>query len=490
MICAIIKGPTLQAAHQQMKQAYQIADLVELRLDGFTDLNEAALKALKATYKIPVIFTLRDVSQGGHYQGTEAQRLAEIRRLAALEPDYLDLEHHVMCDFVEEISRCHPKIKLILSYHDMTKTPEDLDRIYEALSQKSAYLYKIAVTAQQSIDTLRLLNWAKTVKQRMIAISLGTAGQPSRVMGSIFGCPFTYATLDDMQQTAPGQFNIKTLTERYRYSSLNDKTAIYGLIGDPVDQSVSDVAHNHVMGAYGLGAVYVKMPVKAAELGDFLQQAKQLPMQGLSVTMPLKEAILPYLDKIDPQAREIGAVNTLLFKKGEITGFNTDGIGALNALEKVCVVKGKRIILIGAGGAAKSIAYEACRRGGVVTVLNRDAEKAHQLARRLQCEGGQLDDMKTIAKQGYDVLINCTPLPMPIKAADILPQTVVMDIKTKPNEIPFLQCAERRRCQIIYGYRMFVEQAVGQYQIWFNERVDLVAIREALEQKARECVFS
>jgi 3-dehydroquinate dehydratase/shikimate dehydrogenase len=488
MICAIVKGPTMQAAHQQMKQACQIADLVELRLDGFTELNEAALQELKATYAIPLILTLRDASQGGHYQGTETQRLTAIRRLAALMPDYLDLEHHVPRDFVEEMGRCYPQIKLILSYHDMTKTPENLDQIYETLSQTPAYLYKIAVTAEQSVDTLRLLNWTRKVKQRLIAISMGIAGQPSRVVGVIFGYPFTYATLDDTQQTAPGQLTIHTLTERYRYRSLNDKTAIYGLIGDPIDKSISDITHNYAMGAYGLEAVYVKMPLKAAELGDFLQQARRLPVKGLSVTMPLKEAILPYLDEIDPQAHEIGAVNTLLFNKGKITGFNTDGRGALNALEKECVVKGRRIILLGAGGAAKSIAYEACRRGGIVTILNRDAEKASQLARRLQCEGGRLDEMTAIAKRGYDVLINCTPLPMPIEAADILPQTIVMDVKTKPKDIPFLQCAEKRGCHIIYGYRMFVEQAVGQYQIWFNEKVDPTAVRETLEQKARDCL--
>src|SRR5262249_16514603 len=162
------------------------------------------------------------------------------------------------------------------------------------------------------------------------------------------------------------------------------------------------------------------------------------------------------------------AVNTLLFEEGKIFGFNTDGIGALNAIEKEFPVKDKRIVIIGAGGAAKAIAYEAHRRGGLVTIVNRDAEKALQIAQLLPCIGKGLDYMATCAETGYDVLINCTPSPLPIASEYIIPQAIVMDIKTKPKETAFLKLAREKGCPIIYGYQMFIEQALGQFNLWFK----------------------
>ncbi len=229
------------------------------------------------------------------------------------------------------------------------------------MQKTPAFFYKIAVTAKNCLDALRLVCWAKKSDGKLIAISMGSHGQVSRIFGPITGSPITYAALEEDQKSAPGQLSAKTLIERYHHRSLNLHTALYGLIGDPVDQSISDKTHNSLITACGLNAQYVKVQVCPAELSDFLQFAKKLPFQGLSVTMPLKEHILPFLDDIDPQAFDIGAVNTILFEKSKIFGFNTDGTGALNAIEKECQVKNKRIVIIGAGGAAKAIAYEAHR---------------------------------------------------------------------------------------------------------------------------------
>lgn len=487
MLCIVIKGPSFEEVYQQIAKAVEYADLVELRLDYFSTLDIPALKSLQSHFAIPMIFTLRSQLQGGKNAQSEDDRLADIRRLAALKPAYLDLENHVPANFIHEMTSQHPEIKLILTYHHFTKAPEDLDALYEEMRKMPAFFYKIAITACNSLDALRLLCWAKQLPS-LIAISMGPYGQYSRILGSIIENPITYATLEDNLSTAPGQLPAKTLIERYRYPSLSPHTAIYGLIGDPVDLSLSDITHNALMHTAGEDAVYVKIQVKASELADFLQYAKQLPFRGLSVTMPLKECIIPYLDHIDTQALEIGAVNTLLFENGKIIGFNTDGIGALNAIEQQLCIKAKKVVIIGAGGAAKAIAYEAHRRGANVTIVNRDAEKARQLASRLQCASQGLEHMSDCVKKGYDILINCTPLPMPISCDHILPGTVVMDIKTKPMETDFLKCALEKKCRIIYGYKMFIEQAAGQFDLWFKDRINEQSSRTTLEHHALKCL--
>ncbi len=491
MLCTVIKGPTIKEAYHQIQKAQHAkANLVELRLDFFEDLNISSLKNLRSSFSIPMIFTLREKSQGGSYRETEEARFKILHQIASLKPNYLDIESHVPDPFFTELSRANPEVKFIVSFHDFTQTPKDLDALYHLMKSKAACYYKIAVHAAQSVDAIRFMEWVKKGgKHDVIAVSMGVQGQISRILAPIFGSKLTYAALEQEQQTAPGQLTIHDMNELYSFPSLHSQTKLYGLIGDPVEQSISAITHNHLIRTRNLEAVYVKMQVKPSELPEFVQLAKKLHFNGLSVTMPLKEAILPFLDEIDPQAEKIGAVNTLVFEKnGNIKGYNTDAPGALNALEAMSAVKGKQIILIGAGGAAKAIAYEAFRRGANVTILNRSVDKAHHLARSLNCQGDSLEKMSFYSKRGYDILINSTPIPMPIDPKDLLEGKLVMDIKTRPKETLLLEHARKKGCQIVYGYQMFVEQAVGQFLLWFKDSLDASGVKSILEQKALSCL--
>lgn len=467
MICVVIRGPTYHDVRQQISQAVNVADLLELRLDLFESLDLHALRELRATFSIPMIFTLRSSVERGKYTGTEEMRLVEIWRLAELNPEYLDLEYHIALEFIDEISSRFPAIKLILSLHDFSDMPEDLEGLYRKMQKIPASFYKLAVTANSCIDALRLMCWAKGKDEKLIVISMGDHGQASRILGPVIGSPITYAALEEGQECAPGQLSAEKLINRYRHKALTKDIAIYGLVGDPVTQSISDETHNRWFTNHGIDAVYIKFQVRSEELSEFIRYAKRLGVRGLSVTMPLKEQVIPFLDEIDPMAQDMGAVNTLVFDEGKILGYNTDGIGALNAIEKRCLVQNRRVIIMGAGGAAKAIAYEALRRRANVTLLNRDAEKAMQIARRLHCQGGSLEDLALWAQKGYDILINSTPVSLPVDPEHLLPQAIVMDITTKPKITPFLRMAKERGCQTIYGFEMFSEQAYGQFSLWF-----------------------
>ncbi len=489
MICAVINGPTFEEARQQIAQAAVSADLVELRLDCFSALKMDALNTLRSQFSIPMIFTLRSQSHGGNYDRSEEERLTAILSLMELEPEYFDLENHVTSSIIDTISSRFPEIRLILSYHNFNETPADLEKIYQEMKKAPAFFYKIAMYANNCLDAMRLICWAKQEDDRLIAISMGPHGQISRILGPLIKSPITYAALEEDQQTVSGQLSVKSLIERYHYRCLNPSTTIYGLIGDPVHQSISDETHNHLMEVCHLNSVYLKIKVKPGELKVFLEFAKQLPFHGLSVTMPLKEHILPFLDEIDSKAAAIGAVNTLLFDNGKIFGFNTDCSGALNAIEKDYTVKGKKIMIIGAGGAAKAIAYEAQRRGGLVTIVSRNAKKALEAARGMNCKSYGLDNIEASSEARYDIIINCTPVCPPIAFTYILPQTIVMDITTKPKETLFLQHAKEKGCRVIYGYQMFIEQALGQFKLWSRQSIDMDQRRKILEKRALQALF-
>lgn len=275
------------------------------------------------------------------------------------------------------------------------------------------------------------------------------------MLAPIVGNRVNYACLHGGAKTGPGQLSVDELMSIYHYDRLNEQTAIYGLIGDPVEKSPGHLHHNAVFRKKGCNAVYVKMQVKPEELAKFIPLAKELGIRGLSVTIPLKEKILHFVDVVDRSAQSIGALNTLKFEEGKIFGTNTDGNGALDAIEKKASVRGKKVVLLGAGGAARAIAFEAKKRGADVILVNRTASRAEALAKELGCRAGQLPD-------NYDVLINCSP----VAEEKILPGTIAMDVVYAPKDTPFLQEAARKNCQIVYGEEMYLNQAAGQTQFW------------------------
>lgn len=478
MLCVVIIGPSIEEARIQIQQASSYADLVELRLDRFTRRNPDLIQSLLQEFSIPMIFTLRSKSQGGNYQGNEEERLQEIKHLAACGPAYLDLETHISHAFIEQISCDFPQIKLIISFHDFEKSSENLEEIIEAMPKIQGAFYKIAAMAHSTADALRVMLVAKKL-QNLTAISMGEHGEISRILAPVFGSCITYSNLEEGQASAPGQVPAQQLVDIYRYKSLNSSTGLYGLIGNPITGSIGHLTNNAVMKALSLNAVYVKMKVEPNELKTTLSLMKNIGFRGLAVTMPLKEVILPYLDEIDPDAKAIGAVNTVLFERGHLIGYNNDGYGAL---ESIGSVKGKKMILLGAGGAARAIAYEATRRGAHVIVLNRTIDRAKQLVKDFGCEGGGLEKLPQ-----YDILINCIPYHfsnIPIDPAGFIKNTIVMDITSKPKDTPFLQAAQQAGCRIVHGYQMFIRLTLKQFGIWFPGKIDESKTFKILNQNA------
>jgi len=469
MLCVSIKGPTEREIIQQQEQATKWADLVEWRLDLFDRLAIEQLAKLKGSCSLPMIFTCRSVEQGGNFTGDHSTRLALIEQILSLNPDYVDLEYDLHKDFFLRIKELFPSVKIIASYHNFSDSPTNLENIFNHLTTLPADFYKIAIIPSSMTETLKIMKFNRLHREKLIAISMGELGHPSRILGRINGSPFTYCAPDEHTAVAPGQLTANELLNIYHYKSKNQSTRLYGLIGGVVSGSISQLTHNAEMAKKGLNAVYIKMALKENDLQEVLELAKELKFGGLSVTMPYKEMIIPFLDDIDKKAAAIGAVNTIVFTDGKTVGFNTDCLGALNALENHIDVKDKRLIVLGAGGAARAIIYEARERGAHVIILNRTRERACELASQFECEGDGLEALPRICRDGYDIMINTTSSPMPINEDQILPGVVVMDINIRPTLTPFLEAAKKRDCVVVTGYEMFIEQAHFQFKLWFGE---------------------
>ncbi|WP_420420611.1 shikimate dehydrogenase [Simkania sp.] len=488
MLVIAIQG-SFDEAKKAIEEANKKGEAIELRLDLLKDLQHVS--KLKSLCKLPVIFTLRKKDQGGKFEGNEQNREAKLLELLALKPDYVDLEFDVDPSFVEKVHQNFPDVAIICSSHDFDKTPADLEQKLKQMTHMRASIYKIATYANSSLDSLRMLSFILQKRREGVSLAgmcMGPHGDMTRILAPVVDSLLCYTSLSSEAETAPGQVPVDTLEEIYHFSSLNRQTKVYALIGDPVEQSIGHLAHNALFKKLKEDAVYIKILVQAQEVGAFFQAMKKLPFYGFSVTMPLKEKVGEHLDRINPEAKKIGAINTLNLKEESWEGFNTDASGALDAIEEKQKVAGKKVVILGAGGAARALAYETIERRGEVLIVNRTGEKAKKLAKQLGCEGFALDKW---TKPSYDILMNTTPVGMTMKGSSLIPESallkdaVVFDAIMHLKETPLLILAKNKGCQIVYGNEMFTRQAVKQAEIWLNRPLDPQDLLQTLDQLCR-----
>ena len=269
---------------------------------------------------------------------------------------------------------------------------------------------------------------------------------------------------------------------------INGRTALYGIIGNPVSHSLSPAMHNSAFADLGENSVYLPFPVLDLQAG--LQGLKALGVQGVSVTIPYKEAVIPLLDEIDSVARQIGAVNTIEIKdvggKKHLCGSNTDWLGANRALAEKVSLRGALVVLLGAGGSARAIGFGLLQQGAQVVLCSRTESRGRALARDLGCLWCPLAGVDTLHG---DVLINATSVGMqpesefsPVPATILSRFQVVMDIVYAPLATRLLREAEVAGCQVINGLEMLLYQGVAQFELWTGKPAPVELMRQKLYQ--------
>jgi len=509
---------SLEQAHAAAAVAAEHgADLVEYRIDHFTpppDHVADDIVRLVDQSPLPCILTCRPDWEGGDYDGDDAERVSLFEKVGtSCAPAYIDFELAafnrsanlrqkilLVVDHPAQVRACDTG--LILSTHEFDQRPVDLlQRIESMANAPACRVIKIAWQARSLRDNLEAFELLLARHKPTIALCMGPFGLPSRVLAKKFGALLTFAALDADQATAPGQPTVDELKQLYRWDTLGPATRVFGVIGHPVAHSMSPAIHNAGFDATGYDGVYLPMPIAPGyepfkATVDAWLNLPELHFRGASVTIPHKENLLRFVKEmggeIEPLAQRIGAANTLTVRDdGSLYASNTDYAAALDAVVDGMGIKrsdllGKKVAVVGAGGASRAVVAGFAEHGAKVFLHNRTPEKAQALAEEFADLPGQIiakpaDD---ICDSCCDVFINCTPLgmhpdvdttPMPVGVLKAGgrgwgPDKIVFDTVYNPVKTKLLQDAEAAGCKTVTGVEMFVRQGAAQFELWTGQQ--------------------
>ncbi|MCE9589472.1 MAG: shikimate dehydrogenase [Planctomycetes bacterium] len=526
-----------QALAAAARAAEAGADLVEFRIDLFAD-NAARVIELVNRSALPCIITCRPTWEGGQYDGDEQARISLLEHVGLGEtggasggrrPAYIDVElaaYQSSANLRQKIGLVvdHPgqvrptDTGLILSSHDFKTRPADLyQRIEAMVAAPACRIVKVAWKARSLRDNLEAFDILRQKHKPAIALCMGEEGLASRVLAKKFGAFLTFAALDAGSGTAPGQPTVDQLKRLYRWDRIGPATRVYGVIGHPVGHSMSPAVHNAGFDAAGHDGVYLPMPIPPeyehfkATVGSWVD-TEGLHFRGASVTIPHKENLIRFVKDrggmIEPLCESIGAANTLHVRDdGSLLAFNTDFAAALDAVCDAIRInrgdlRGKRVAVIGAGGAARAVVAGFASYGATVVIYNRTMEKAQALAAQFDGKnvraafgGGKVvaARLDKLCDSCCEIFINCTPIGMypninetPIPVTEMKswgPETVVFDTIYNPIETRLLREAKAAGCVTVSGVDMFVYQAKEQFWEWTHAEAPLEVFRAVLAKK-------
>jgi len=521
----------------------QSAMSVELRLDA---IQAPDLPRLLARPPCPLILTCRPKREGGLYDGPEEPRLELLRQAARLGAQYIDIEH----DAFQALGPVAPA-KRIVSYHNFRETPPDLDAVHARLARLGADVVKIAVTANHILDTVPVLRLLRAARTPTIALSMGPRGLLTRILAPKFGAFLTYASFNEpvchgrpcpavpppgspppapgspppapgspprlrgadpsgAPQAGPGQLSLSDMLNLYRVHRIGPATRVFGVIADPVAHSLSPRIHNAAFADAGIDAVYLPLWVEG-DPAAFVRAFREFGFDGYSVTIPHKQKVMAAMDDLAPLARRIGAINTVVRRPdGSLFGTNTDisaGIASIEAVVGKGWLRGKRALLLGAGGLGRAMAFALADAGAILTLTDLDPARAEALARELAAASGLSSRAQRSGVEGsrlaavlsqsairnpqsamvVDLLLNCSPVGMhpdrdasPVPAEMLRKDMVVYDAVYNPAETKLLRDARAAGCRTVAGIDHFVRQAVEQFELWTGQSAPVKTMRQVV----------
>ncbi|MFH1439393.1 MAG: shikimate dehydrogenase [Candidatus Woesearchaeota archaeon] len=571
-IAAVVAEDNIDDTLNMLKKAEQIADIVEIRIDKIKDVNENdVMNIVKAKTK-KMIITNRKNDESGYFQEkkeeteeeTEKRRIKLLKTAVEAGADFVDVELSSGTDIVKDIIKLRDEIikkskdnendsiintKIICSFHDFERLPDDIDNIFEKIKLTDADIIKIACMGKSALDNIRMFNLiekAKYEQKEMIGIVMGRHGKLSRALSGVLGgfiSTFVPVGNEIKNKTAPGQISIEQIKEiqdrlifitdlnnhKQELNKLLDEInseKVCLLIGDPVEHSISPIMHNAAFEKLGLDFEYKSLEVKAEKLKIIAKNLSLPRIAGFNITIPHKQKIMDELDEIDDVARKIGAVNTVVntvvntivniaglnqnCKQGMLKGFNTDWLGALKAIEENLGndnLKNKKVVLIGAGGAGRAIAYAMSSvgiSGENLIIMSKKKEDADKLAKEFDGKSVDISELIKIndkINKGIkaDLLINATPVGMhpnvdesiiglvagtSLSSVDVLKNfNTVFDIVYNPLKTKLLREAEKAGCQTIDGLRMLVHQGAASFEMWCGKKPDINLMYDVVKKE-------
>jgi 3-dehydroquinate dehydratase/shikimate dehydrogenase len=472
-LCGVIARKRHEKVLQEMADADRIGlNLLEIRLDFLN--REPRFKEILSKRRCPLIATMRRKKDGGLFSGSEEKRRALLRAAVAEGFDYVDIES----DIALSVPR-YGDAKRIVSFHDFHGVPENIEGVFSDMQEMDADVVKIAVKAKKASDCFRVLSLLRSAKRPTVAFCMGEYGLPSRLLGAKLGSPFAYAAFNVMRIVAPGMLTVDDMRNLYHFEKIDAATQVYGVVGDPVSHSLSPLVHNVCFRQIGLNKVYVPFRVSRDDFSDFLKGAAGFPVFGLSVTIPHKESAAAHGWTDDVIVKRSGSANTMIPSERGWRVYNTDGPAAVAALNAVLPpdpetglrsLADRKVLLLGAGGAAGGIAAALKEEGSSISISSRTTERSLALATKVGCRSLEWEQRYAGI---YDIVVNATPLGMHPHPEDtayhqsaLREGMTVMDVVYHPENTMLVTEAKTRGCRVATGVDMFVGQAEAQFKLF------------------------
>lgn len=493
-ICISLCAKNGRELYEKIARACELADLIEVRFDCLDRSEvEKVLNDLsdKSKAPIPLLATFRPDSHGGSRAISTEERLAfwtgGINKLfwgGDFEEDFIHIS--IASNWQNRICSEHQH-----------REEFDILSTYERLAATDASVIKIAVNTADAPDGLsvwKLLERAAIDNKPLIPIAMGEAGKWTRILGPAHGAYMTYAALETGLETAEGQVSATEMRDVFRVKELDRETEVYGLIAGDTSYTASPWMHNAAFIAEMMNRVFV--PFQVTDLDDFLAKfiddtrEVELNIKGFSVTNPFKKAIIEHLHFIDATAKKIGAVNTVKIVEDRLYGFNTDAPGFIAPLIKSFGnLKGVKVGIAGAGGAARACTFALKQEGANVTIFARRPRRAAALAEEFGVKAGSVNN--SFKPGEIDILVNATPLgtkgpeqDIAIAAAEQMQGLkLVYDLVYNPVETKLIREARRAGVPALGGLDMVLAQARKQFEIWTGEPAPVQAMSQALRRK-------
>jgi 3-dehydroquinate dehydratase/shikimate dehydrogenase len=470
-ICVAVAGTNATELLEKAEAVARDNPFIEFRLDYLKDPGLALPKIknfLGSHTYVTAIGTCRRAVNGGKFKGSVASQVDMLAKAGAAGCHLVDIElQSATAMKVPDFNKIRAHAGLVLSYHDF-KTTRKLDETFAAMKEYPADIYKVVSTATKLHDNVLMMRFLEEASHnnKMVGICMGEQGIISRVLGLRAGSLFTFGSLSPGEETAPGQVTAKALRDLYRIENVDAATRVYGVAGDPIEHSLSPQMMNAAFRRENLNSVYLALHAKS--LDDLIKCAREIPIHGMSVTMPFKQDIIGHLDNCEPLCQKVGACNTVIRSQdGKLYGFNTDVAGIIRPLEQRLPIAGAKMLVLGAGGAARAAVFGLRERGASVFILNRTPQTAQKLARESGAKAIKRDDLKKIQ---FDVIINATSVGMgngkSILEEKEMNARIAFDLVYNPVDTKFLQTARAKGMAVITGIEMFVQQGARQFEIW------------------------
>ena len=493
-VCVAVVGEDASNIIERAESLVRDNPFMEFRLDYLAQ-PAAALSKLKHFLDLhpeaTVIATCRRSVNGGKFKGSAAAQLDILTKAAATGFQLVDIELQ-SAEILKsgELAELKDRVGVILSFHDF-KATKRLEETFAAMKQYPADFYKVVSTATTLYDNVQMMKFVQghSAQHEMVGLCMGEQGIISRVLGVRAGSVFTFAAATRGEETAPGQVTASELRDTYRIEMVDAATQVYGVAGDPVSHSMSPIMMNAAFRRETVNAVFLALHAKTMK--DLMACAPDIPIRGLSITMPYKQNIVESLSNSDALTKQVGACNTVVRSQdAKLYGFNTDVAGVVVPLEQRITLQGAKILVVGAGGVARAAVFGLKNKGAEVFIVNRTPEKGQALAKQTKAKYVKRAEL---AKMSFDVIINATPLGMgsnrqsPLEDKE-LNTKILFDLVYVPAETKLMKMARAKNIQVIPGLEMFVQQGARQFEIWSGKPAPVAemsfVVSKALERLA------